>query len=217
MKLISVIYALGLAVQATTNWFSATTATFHIINSVINLQCWRRQLIRTVNGFVQPVNHRQHWKVSIKDWWVKIWLRNRSIFFVFQAYEQKRALLQPLTRTQLEDLVIHASELDPSLPLFPGPGDVDQFQLPRQQQRIPSVEMNDHSQYNHARLLDQNQQQTLPMTPMHDAQLQSQLESPIYGPNTDLPHYELMIVHALNAINDPNGCPPKQIWDWMNK
>jgi hypothetical protein len=62
-------------------------------------------------------------------------------------------------------------------------------------------------------------QQTLPMTPMHDAPppQQSPLESPVYGQNVDLPHYELMIVNALTAINDPNGSPPKTIWDWMNR
>jgi len=129
--------------------------------------------------------------------------------------------LQPLTRGQLEELLLYVSELNPNLPLFPA-GDIEQFQVsrlqltPRQQQRIPELEMNEHAQYNH-RMSDQDLQQ-MPMTPMHDVPLQqSPLESPIYGQNTDLPHYELMIVHALNAINDPNGSPPKAIWDWMNK
>lgn len=128
--------------------------------------------------------------------------------------------MQSLTRNQLEELVLYASELDPNLPLFPA-GDVDQFQVPRLQisprrQQIPEIDMNEHAQYNH-RMPDQDLQQ-LPMTPMHDVPLQvSPLESPLYGQNTDLPHYELMIVHALSAINDPNGSPPKQIWDWMNK
>jgi hypothetical protein len=130
--------------------------------------------------------------------------------------------LQQLPRDQLEELLLYASELAPDLPLFPT-GDVEQFQVPRiqltprqqQQQRIPELEMNDHVQYNH-RMSDQDLQ--MPMTPMHDiAPQQSPLESPMYGQNTDLPHYELMIVHALNAINDPNGSPPKAIWDWMNK
>jgi hypothetical protein len=108
--------------------------------------------------------------------------------------------------------------VDPSLPLFP---DIDQFRVhpnPRQQPGMPDMDINNHSQYNHARLQDQELQQTLPMTPLHDVQpQQSPLDSPIYGQNTDLPHYELMIVHALTAINDPNGSPPKAIWDWMNK
>ena len=117
---------------------------------------------------------------------------------------------------------MYASELDPNLPLFPT-GDVDQFQVPhpqstpRQQHRLPDMDMNDHNQYNH-RMSDQELQQAMPITPMHEPPLQhSPLESPIYGQTTDLPHYELMIVHALSAINDPNGSPPKAIWDWMNK
>ena len=117
---------------------------------------------------------------------------------------------------------MYASELNPTLRLFPT-GDVDQFQVPRlqstprQQQRLPDMDMNDHTQYNH-RMSDQELQQAMPMTPMHEPQpQQSPLDSPMYGQTTDLPHYELMIVHALNAINDPNGSPPKAIWDWMNK
>jgi hypothetical protein len=111
--------------------------------------------------------------------------------------------------------------MNPSLPLFP-PGEVDQFQVPqlqltpRQPQRITDVDMNEHAQYNH-RMQEQELQQ-LPMTPIHDAPgQQSPLDSPIYGQNTDLPHYELMIVRALGSINDPNGSPPKAIWDWMNR
>lgn len=117
---------------------------------------------------------------------------------------------------------MYASDLNPSLPLFPA-GDVDQFQVPRlqltprQQQRLPDMDMNDHTQYNQ-RMSDEELQQAMSMTPMHDpSSQQSPLESPLYGQTTDLPHYELMIVHALNAINDPNGSPPKAIWDWMNK
>jgi len=111
------------------------------------------------------------------------------------------------------------------MPLFPI-GDVDQFQVPRlqttprqtqSQQRIPELDINQPSQYNHSRLSDPDLQ-GLPMTPMHDvSHQQSPLESPLYGQTQDLPHYELMIVHALQALNDPNGSPPKQIWDWMNK
>ena len=113
----------------------------------------------------------------------------------------------------------------PDLPLFPPTGDVDQFQVPRLraspqriQQRISDMEMNEHVQYNHTRMGEQELQPAMPMTPMHEVPSQQpQLESPLYGQTTDLPHYELMIVHALQAINDPNGSPPKQIWDWMNR
>ena len=112
----------------------------------------------------------------------------------------------------------------PTLPLFPS-GDVDQFQVPqhhstpREPSRMLDIEMNDHTQYNHTRLPEQNAQQNVSMTPVHDVpQPQQTLDSPVYsGQTTDLPHYELMIVHALEAINDPNGSPPKVIWDWMNK
>jgi hypothetical protein len=84
------------------------------------------------------------------------------------------------------------------------------------------MDLNDHMQYGNRRIPDPQevqQQQPLPMTPMHDAPppQQSPLESPVYGQNVDLPHYELMIVKALTAINDPNGSPPKTIWDWMNR
>lgn len=106
-------------------------------------------------------------------------------------------------------------------------GDVDQFQVPRLQpqpplQRIPDMDISEHPQYVNRRLPDPReaqQQQALPMTPMHDAPppQQSPLESPVYGQNVDLPHYELMIVNALTAINDPNGSPPKIIWEWMNR
>lgn len=78
--------------------------------------------------------------------------------------------------------------------------------------------MNEHTQYNHTRLPEQNAQQNVSMTPVHDAPQPQGLDSPVYtGQSTDLPHYELMIVRALEAINDPNGSPPKVIWDWMNK
>jgi hypothetical protein len=80
------------------------------------------------------------------------------------------------------------------------------------------MDMNDHAQYNHTRMGEQELQPAIPMTPIHELPSQQpQLESPLYGQNTDLPHYELMIVYALQAINDPNGSPPKQIWDWMNR
>jgi hypothetical protein len=75
------------------------------------------------------------------------------------------------------------------------------------------LELNDQ-QYNHA---PQQQQQPLPMQSMQDTPTQQTVEPPIYGQGTDLPHYELMIVHALQAISDPNGSPPKVIWDWMNR
>jgi hypothetical protein len=108
----------------------------------------------------------------------------------------------------------------PDLPLFPITG-VDQFQVPRihhtprQQQRMPEINMNEHPQYDHGRMQEQELQQ-LPMTPMHEGPPQQSPQSPMYGQNTDLPHYELMIVDALEHINDPNGSPPKAIWDWMN-
>jgi len=87
---------------------------------------------------------------------------------------------------------------------------------------MPDMDLNDHPQYGNRRLPDPQEVQQhppLPMTPMHDAPppQQSPLESPAYGQNVDLPHYELMIVNALTAINDPNGSPPKTIWDWMNR
>jgi hypothetical protein len=138
---------------------------------------------------------------------------------------QKRAILQTLPSSQLIDLIIYASNIHPNLDLIPA-GDVDQFQVPRLQatqhlQRMPDMDLNDHPQYGNRRLPDPQdvqQQPPLPMTPMHDAPppQQSPLESPAYGQNVDLPHYELMIVNALTAINDPNGSPPKTIWDWMN-
>ena len=68
--------------------------------------------------------------------------------------------------------------------------------------------------------LSDPQQNTMPMTPMHDPSVVPMQQSPIspgYGTTIDLPHYELMIVNALEAINNPNGCPPKEIWEWMNK
>jgi linker histone H1 and H5 family len=115
--------------------------------------------------------------------------------------------------------------MNPGLPLFPIGGDVDQFQVPRimpgtptRQLRIAETDMS--NQYNHQRLDSHDQPpQQLPLTPMHGppASQQSPLEqSPVYGQITDLPHYELMIVKALEAINDPNGSPPKSIWEWMN-
>jgi hypothetical protein len=118
---------------------------------------------------------------------------------------------------------MYASSVHPTLDLFPS-GDVDQFQVPRlhataRSQAGPDMDMNEHPQYNNARLPNtQESQQTLPMTPLHEGPppQQSPLESPVYGQNIDLPHYELMIVNALHAINDPNGSPPKAIWDWMN-
>jgi hypothetical protein len=125
--------------------------------------------------------------------------------------------------------------MDPSLPLFPAGNDVDQFDVPRaqgtprQQQRLPDMDINELPQYNHQpsplrqqRLSDPEmkppQHPMQPMNPMHDPgpPQQSSIESPMFG-QTDLPHYELMIVHALTAISDPNGSPPKAIWDWMNK
>ena len=130
--------------------------------------------------------------------------------------------MQQLSNDQLQELIIFASEMYPDLPLFPMTG-VDQFQVPRihhtprQQQRLPELNMNEHPQYNHARMQEQELQQQLPMTSMQEGPpQQSPLESPMYGQSTDLPHYELMIVAALEHINDPNGSPPKAIWDWMN-
>jgi hypothetical protein len=145
-----------------------------------------------------------------------------------------------MSRQQLEELVIEISQMDPSLPLFPTSGDVvDQFEVPRAQgtprqpQRLPDMDIDEHPQYNHhqplpppprqQRLSDPDMKpppHTLQsVTPMNDTgpTQQSPVEtSPMFG-QTDLPHYELMIVHALTAINDPNGSPPKAIWDWMNK
>jgi hypothetical protein len=123
------------------------------------------------------------------------------------------------------DLLIYASAVHPELDLFPT-GEVDQFQVPRIHtprllQQAPDMDMN-HHQFNHTRIPEpqEPQQPPLPMTPqIHDTvpQQHSPIDSPIYGQTADLPHYELMIVNALNAISDPNGSPPKVIWDWMNR
>jgi len=107
-----------------------------------------------------------------------------------------------------------------TLYLFP----TGEYQVPRLEtggrlQRMSDLDVNSHVQFNDTRMQDpQGQASTLPMTPLHEAPQShsSPLESPIYGQTVDLPHYELMIVNALQAINDPNGSPPKAIWEWMN-
>ena len=137
---------------------------------------------------------------------------------------KKRAILQSLHPNQLIDLLVYASDMYPNLDIFPT-GEVDQFQVPRlhpapRLQRMPDIDVNSHPQYNDNRLQDpQNPPPGLPMTPMQEPppHHQSPMESPMYGQNVDLPHYELMIVNALQAINDPNGSAPKAIWEWMNK
>jgi hypothetical protein len=123
---------------------------------------------------------------------------------------------------QLVELLVYASNMSPTLDLFPTI-EVDQFQVPRLQSaprlhRMAEMDVNSHPQYTDARMQDPQNQPPLPMTPLHDSgpQHPSPMESPIYGGNVDLPHYELMIVNALQAINDPNGSPPKAIWEWMN-
>jgi hypothetical protein len=116
---------------------------------------------------------------------------------------------------QLVDLLIYASNMHPTLDIFPT-GSVDQFHLPLsstpQLSRISDLD----EQFASGALPDQNTQQ---LTPIHDAPppQHSPIESPGYTATVDLPHYESMIVNALQAINNPNGSPPKDIWEWMNK
>jgi hypothetical protein len=124
------------------------------------------------------------------------------------------------------EIILYASSVEPTLNLFPPVETVEQFNVPRIQttprllQQMPDMDMNDHGQFSNARIPEPPEPpQPLPMTPQLQDTVpqQSPIESPIYGQTVDLPHYELMIVNALNAINDPNGSPPKAIWDWMNK